>query len=120
MKNADQITAELKQFTGSEVIYKHWLSIQYTEGVKYLADAAQAYWLIDAIASHQTKKFLSDPKLQDFQIWHLVVQDKSGILYALWDTDKEVLRQEIEYTDFPMPDVKLYLVQKVLMLPSEY
>jgi hypothetical protein len=119
MKNAEQITAEFKHFTGSELIYKHWLGIQYTEGVKYLADAAEAYWLIDAIASYQTKKFLSNSKLQDLQIWRLLVENQSGTLICEWDTDQEVLRQEIEYTDFPLATTKLYLVQKVLMLPSE-
>ncbi len=120
MKNADQITEELKQFIGSSVIYEHWLGISYTEGVQYLAEAASAYWLLDLIASHQTKRFLSNPKLQDFQIWRLSVHENSGTLICEWDTNMEVLRQEIEYTDFPLQSIKLYLVRQVLMLPSEY
>ena len=36
------------------------------------------------------------------------------------NTNQEVLRQEIEYTDFPLSHIKLYLVEKVLMLPNEY
>lgn len=75
---------------------------------------------MDAIASHQTKQFLSNPNLREFQIWHLQVKDNSGVLICEWDTNQEVLRQEILYTDFPLPDIKLYLVEKVLMLPSEY
>ncbi|WP_026735964.1 DUF6876 family protein [Fischerella sp. PCC 9605] len=121
MKDAEQITTELKQFVGSETFYRHWSGIQYTEGVKYLASAAQAYWLIDGIISHQANnRFLSDPGLQDFQIWRLVVNNNSGTLICEWDTDKEVLRQEIDYTDFPFPEIRLYLVQKTLMLESEY
>ncbi|MBW4431048.1 MAG: hypothetical protein KME28_04745 [Pelatocladus maniniholoensis HA4357-MV3] len=120
MENPEQITAALKQFIGSGIIYQHWLGIGFTEGVKYLADAAEAYWLIDSIASHQTKRFLSNTKLQNFQIWLLSVKEKSGTLICEWDTGKEVLRQEIEYTDFPINSIKVYLISKVLMLPTEY
>lgn len=120
MKNADQIKRELKQFVGSGVIYKHCEGIFYTEGVQYLAEAASAYWLLDLIASHQTKQFLSNSKLQDFQIWRLLVHEQSGTLICEWDTNMEVLRQEIEYTDFPLESIKLYLIRKVLMLAREY
>lgn len=113
---------ELDTFTGSEEIYRHFLGICYTQGVKYLANKAQAYWLLDAIASHQTKQLLSQPALRDFQLWQLTVSsDKSAVLICQEDSDTEpVVKQEIEYTDFPLGFVKLYLIQKVLLLPSEY
>lgn len=45
---------DLSPFTGTEHWYKHWLGgLLYTDGVKYVADQAGAYWLIDAIASYQ-------------------------------------------------------------------
>ena len=116
----EEITANLQQFIGSEVFYKHWLGIRYTDGVKYLANEAGAYWLIDAIASHQDRKLLSNPRLREFQIWRLVVENSSATLICSLDTDIEVRRQQIPYTDFPLPEIKLYLVDKVLMLPSEY
>jgi hypothetical protein len=120
MKMPQQISSELNQFTGSTILYKHWLGLKYTEGIKYLADSTNCYWLLDAITSHQTKNFLSNTKLREFQIWHLQVKENSGILICEWDTNQEVLRQDIPYTDFPLADVKIYLVEKVLMLPSEY
>jgi hypothetical protein len=120
MKSAEEIIAELKNFNGSCVIYQHWLNIRYTEGIKHLAETTQGFWIIDAIASHQTKKLLSNLYLNELQIWRLIVQEKSGVLICEWDTDKEVFRQDILYTDFPLPTIKLYLTQKVLMLPSEY
>jgi hypothetical protein len=63
---------DLNGFTGSEQFYRHSMvkNFTYTEGVKYLAEEAEAYWLIDAIASYQ-------PKLQKiemaryFQLWYL-------------------------------------------------
>ena len=115
-----EINTELNQFYGSATLYKHWLGLNYTEGMQYLAEEANCYWLLDAIASRQTNQFLSNLKLREFQIWNLQVQNNSGVLICEWDTNQEVLRQEIEYTDFPLSHIKLYLVEKVLMLPNEY
>jgi hypothetical protein len=120
MESAEKINAKLKQFIGSEVIYKHRLGIGYTSGIKYLVEAAECLWLLDCIASYQTINLLSYLNLKEFQIWRLLVRETSGVLICEWDTNLEVLRQEIPYTDFPLPDVKVYLVEKVLMLPSEY
>ncbi len=114
--------ADLARFQGTENHYKHWLGyFKYTDGVKYLADKAGAYWLIDDIASHQLDaRVQNDEMLQQFQIWQLSVQENSGVLTLLRDTDDPMLTQEIKYTDFPLDEIKLYLNEKVLMLPSEY
>jgi hypothetical protein len=37
MKTPHQISSELNQFTGSTTLYKHWLGLKYTDGIKYLA-----------------------------------------------------------------------------------
>jgi hypothetical protein len=115
--------ADLAQFTGTTQWYQHWLKrFTYTDGVKFLADNAEAYWLLDAIASHQTKQLLSDPMLKEFQIWKLTVNpdDKTAKLVCERDSDDVVLTQDIPYTDFPLAEIKLYLAEGVLMLPSEY
>jgi hypothetical protein len=52
MTNAKTLThAELRQFTGTDHWYKHTLNrkVLFTDGVKYLADQAGAYWLLDEI-----------------------------------------------------------------------
>jgi len=120
LNTPQEITAKLQHFIGSDIIYKHWLGLKYTVGIKYLAEVAQCWWLLDCIASHQTSKFLLNPKLREFQIWRLLVEDNSGILICEWDTNQEVLWQAIEYTYFPLSSIKLYLVKNVLMLPTEY
>ena len=44
--------SDLSQFIGTENYYRHWTGHGvYTDGVKYLAEKAGAYWLIDAILS---------------------------------------------------------------------
>ena len=83
-----------------------------TDGAKYVADKCEAYWLMDNIASHQ-RKALQDKKLQDIQFWTLKLNAK-GSRYAATlicerDTGDIAIKQEIEYTDFPLPEIKLYV-----------
>ena len=59
--------------------------------------------------------------LQEIQFWNLQVKpDNSAVLTCERDKDDIALTQEIEYTDFPLKNVRLYLTNRVLMLPSEY
>jgi hypothetical protein len=126
---AQKLEQELQQFTGTESYYKHLLGFRFTDGVKFLAEEAQAYWLIDAIISHQIKL-----RGQDFQLWLLVVgkehefikpkPGKDAVLTCWKDTPnagvKPLVRQDIVLTDFPLKTIKLYLENKILLLPSEH
>lgn len=132
MLAAQELQSQLNQFTATEYYYKHWLGFQYTDGIKFLAEQAEAYWLIDAIASYQPQ-LSRNPRLRDFQLWLLVVGDghnfikpKAGnkaVLTCWEDTPKlgvqPAVSQQIEYTDFPLLEIQLYFESKVLILPSE-
>ena len=116
--------SELAYFTGTQKWYQHSLfrKFHHTDGVNYLAQEGQAHWLINAIFSWQTdKRIKNNPELQEFQFWELKVKEnRSAILTCFGDEDKIILTQQIPFTDFPLPEIELYLVEKVLMLPSEY
>jgi len=118
---ATELRASLGEFIGTEQYYRHWSRILvYTDGVKYLAENAGAFWLIDAIASWQPEA-RKDPALREFQLWELFVyENRSALLICLRDSDDEAFRQQIEFTDFPMDYVKLYVEGEVLLLPSEH
>jgi hypothetical protein len=50
----------LSQFSGTENWYRHWTGrILFTDGAKYVADAAGAHWLLDEIALAQRYEALS-------------------------------------------------------------
>lgn len=106
--------AELRQFSGTEQYHKHLFGSVYTDGVKYVADKAGAYWLVDAVFSHARK--------EPFQVWTLVVyDDRSACLEMAEDVGTPVrVSQFIPYTDFPLKAIKFYVADGVLMLPSEY
>ena len=112
----------LDQFTGGDQQFIHPISgIRYTEGIRLLAEHGDCYWLIDAIASYQPQ-LMRMPALRQFQCWDLKVHpDKSCVLSCREDTDIEpVVRQEIQYTDFPLAQISLWVEQGVLLLPSEH
>ena len=120
--NPGELEAELRQFTGTERYYRYMGNIVLTDGTKYLADRAGAYWLMDVVASWQLAKKVA---CEHFQAWNLNVQeDKKATVVADDGTGKEIAHQKIPYTDFPLRSQRLYLVNdgryRVLMLPSEY
>ena len=114
----NDLETELQMFTGSENLYRHWTGLlHYTDGIKFLAEKANAYWLIDLIASWQIKV-----KDIPFQVWDLKkVNNTSAVITMREDKDEPaVVVQKLPYTDFPLKYIKLYVVNGVLMLPSEY
>jgi len=110
--------ADLMQFTGTDNHYKTILpKIVYTDGVQYLAEKAGAYWLIDLVASWQLHKKV---RSETFQVWTLTVTGSKAVAKADDGNGNVVAKQVIEYTDFPLAEVKLYCVDGCIMLPSEY
>lgn len=113
--------ADLRQFTGTEHWCRHPLvrSVLYTDGAKYLADSAGAYWLLDEIAFAQ--KGESRVAGEAFQVWTLSVNaDRTAKLTCDDGNGNVVYLKPLEYTDFPLEDIQLYFTNDVILLPSEY
>ena len=118
------LQCELNQFIGSENYYKHFLGYHYTDGVKYLAEKAGAYWLLDAIFSHiHTNVILREE--EDFLSWRLKSDGLGGCILTGDDGNNNILvTQIIPFTTFPFSEVdddfKLFFTDSILLLPSEY
>lgn len=114
----------LDQFQGTEKYYRHWTrKLIYTDGIHFLTENGAA-WLVDAVASYQHRPKLNTGDLAVFQLWELKVSGSKAVLTCKADTGvRAVVTQRIEYTDFPLPYIKLYVenggMGRVLMLPSE-
>ena len=107
--------SDLNQFTGTENYYRHWTRCGvFTDGVQYLAEQAGAYWLIDAVFSYRRR--------EPFQVWTLRKNDDNSAVLTMQEDSGEPakVRQTIPFTDFPLDRIKLYLIDSVLLLPSEY
>lgn len=112
--------ADLSHFTGSENWYKHFLGkTLFTDGAKYVADTAGAYWLLDLVAINQTR-----PKVraEEFQVWVLKVdlEKHKAVLSCDDGNGNIVFSKRIDYTDFPLSEVRLYYTDSTILLPSEY
>jgi hypothetical protein len=124
---------ELGQFTGTSGWHR-WSQLfpkmLLTDGARYVAEHGGehgAYWLMDAIASRQPE-LQKNPRLRDAQFWTLTVNaDKTATLVCVEDSDcAPAVRQEIEYTDFDLNELRLYCmpagdgIHYTILLPSEY
>jgi hypothetical protein len=124
--------SDLSGFTGTEHWYRHWTrKLVYTDGVKFLAQKGEAAWLIDAIASYQgDRKITGNNMLRDMQFWKLKKgEGNSATLTCRADSDvKPAITQKIEYTDFPLNEVEIWVERgsvdgehedMIAMLPGE-
>ncbi|MBU3888579.1 DUF6876 family protein [Methylosinus sp. KRF6] len=116
------ITADdLRQFTGTANWHRHGIvrGVLFTDGAKFLADHAGAYWLLDEIAFGQRQRKVA---VEGFQLWRLSVDlgKKAGALACEDGDEKTVYRKLVPYTDFPLAEIVLYFVDGVILLPSEY
>ena len=119
-KTSKTLLDSLAQFTGTERYYRINRKCVITDGAKYLADTAGAYWLMDAAASYLMELGTDDW----FVLVRLVVNGRKAVL-TLEDGNGGVrVQQDIGYTDFPLQMQVLYAnwdgEHWVLMLPSEY
>jgi hypothetical protein len=113
--------ADLSQFTGSEHWYHHAINrtVLFTDGAKHVADAGGAYWLLDEIALAQ--RYDKAVAGEAFQLWKLTVQaDHTATLTCEDGNGKGVFAKAIPFTDFPLPEIKLYVCDNTILLPSEY
>ena len=120
MTDTQKLINELSQFNGTENWYKNPLfpGYYYTDGIQYLAEQAGAYWLIDYIFSNQS---ISAIRKLTFQAWKLDVNDDhTAKISVMDDNGAEVYSFHLEFTDFPLKEISLWLTDRILLLPSEY
>lgn len=122
MPNTKTLTeADLRQFTGTETWYRHALNrkVLYTEGAQFVAEHGGAYWLLDEIALTQ----LGDRKVasEGFQVWNLCVRENHTATLACDDGNGNIVfTKELQFTDFPLKEIKFYFTDNTILLPSEY
>ena len=119
MKTKDEIQEGLAGFSGTQQYYKYMLGLLLTDGVKWLADEAQCHWLLDVIASTQ---LIRKVRCEELQVHKLRVDlEKHKAVFCVEDgNDNKLYTQVISYTDFPLPEIALWIAGGVIMLPGEY
>lgn len=119
-----QLLSELQKFSGTEHYYTStFKKLLLTDGIHYLREQANCYWLIDIVESVQ---HLNNIKHNDaFIVWKIEKhKDSDKATVTAWnDTpySSDILyKQEIAYTDFPLEELEFYQCGNVLLLKSEY
>ena len=114
------VSSKLTEFTGTERYYRISRRHLLTDGTKYLAEQAECFWMMDAIASHLMEIGTADW----FVVVKTTVQNSAALMVYSDGNGHEHARQEIPYTDFPLAEQTVYACWDgehwVLMLPSEY
>jgi len=130
MKTAAEINDGLAQCYGTEAYHRvsalHGRLV-ITDGVLWLAEASECFWLIDIIASYQPL-CMKDAMLRDIQFWTLTVaDDKTAKIICERASGDVVIAQKIPFTDFPLSEIKIFVQAgecggrpvMVALLPSE-
>jgi hypothetical protein len=103
MPDAKKLTeVDLRKFTGTVQWHRHGIvrDVLYTDGAKYVADQASAYWLLDEIALAQRGN--NRVAAEAFQHWKMRVEpDHTATLTWGDGNGQAVYSKAIPYTDFP-------------------
>ena len=121
----NEIKEGLQHFHGTEMFYQiPLLRTRFTDGLKYLANVADCFWLITdtsviAKSLMDRSRFITI----DFKRLSGETQESTGyeaeIIYT--DGNDNILEKHgYRVTDFPLDELRLYFVNDTLMLPSEY
>jgi hypothetical protein len=112
--------SQLPLFTGTEKYYRLSRRLLLTDGTKYVAESAGAFWMMDAVGSHLFELGTDDW----FVLVRVTVANTSAVLQYEDGNGNVRAKQAIPYSDFPMEQFLLYACWDgehwVLMLPSEY
>jgi len=117
----EQLLFNLAQFTGTDQYYRILPSFIVTDGVKYLMDAGECYWLAELYGLHLVDISFQDEPFTVLKLKRLgegaeiIIEDGNG---------KTLSYQGLHYTDFPLDDITLFATWAgshwVCMLTSEY
>ena len=103
---------------GTENYYKNNLyTFNYTDGVKTFCEKADAYWLLDIVASisrHYKQMH------EDFIIIDLIVGEDNKATITFEDTKGIFFKQDIPFTDCPKGLWKFYFDNNVFFWNGEY
>ena len=116
-----ELQANLEQFYGTEHYYKLGLTpILATDGVKYFADTCECYWLLDEICyglyklHQQLGALFIDIKAKKSHSIHITVREDKDMPIIFEKNIRDICKL------IPIGNYRMWLMNNVLLLPSEY
>ena len=120
-QTAAELLGNLSQFIGTERYYRLLPTFVVTDGLKYLMDEADCYWLAQLFGLHLVSiDFNKNP----FTVLVFTRKGGGGIVNIEDGNGNLLVQQRLDYTDFPFDEYRLYACwggeHWVGMLVSEY
>lgn len=120
---------DLNQFTGTAQYHLDYLGLKLTDGTAFIRDELKAGWLMSDIAS--VWKCEAKVKDKGFIVITLEINRAKKEATLIFSEDKDgekyinvLYKQHYKYTDiadyYDGTLIKFYLIDGVLLLPSEY
>jgi len=128
MKTKEEIEQGLHGFIGTE---QYWPTVRsdvvMTDGVRWLSEAADCPWLIEAICAYQPQARKNRGTAQG-QFWKFVKDGKDGGTLQCGSGSrraKPVVEKQFVNVNFPVDNIQLYCMDNhdgrwVILLPGEY
>jgi wobble nucleotide-excising tRNase len=118
MKKYLNVNDQLYQFSGTQAYHTSpTVPHQYTDGVQYLAQTFNCYWLLRLIGFQSNQ---IDAYLQVWKLKRCQSEDDEFVLICEDGNRNQLYQVEILYSDFKGDEVTLYLINEILLVPSEY
>lgn len=116
--NVDTLNYQLSFFTGTVNWYRHSIQrdVMFTDGVKFFAEAACAWWFVD----DSIIEYAPLMRQHGFLTITLNVSDTKAKITVDDGNDNVLATREIPFTDCPVGQYRFYFTDNVLLLPSEY
>ena len=114
----DELRGHLRMFDGTVNWYKHPFNsnMHYTDGVKFFAESAGAYWFLDIVATE-----LADlQETEDFMSVELNVKNYKAKITADDGNGAVLWEKLIDFTNAPDGPWKFFFTNNVFYLPSEH
>ena len=117
------LAEQLEQFYGTEQYHKFNMFFRTvaTDGVIYFAQHGQAFWALDEMCIMRMK-LIEKMKITNNDWLFFTITSKNGKADIVCDdgNDNILAKKHIAYTDLGAGEYKFYLMDNVLLLPSEY
>ena len=115
----------LQHFNGSLRLFKMpLLKTRFTEGIKYLAQAGNCFWLVTD-TSVIAKSLMDKSRFITIDFRKFSEEEREvtgyGAKIDYGDGNGNIFEtHNYHVTDFPLEEIRLFFVDNTLMLPSEY
>ena len=119
-KSVKSANEKYRHYTETAKWYKYMAGYSLTDGTYGIATDTESFWFLDIIVSY---KFDEKQRMKDVYCQRWVLQrngDTDSFEVIGYNDNKEaVIRQDIEYSDFPFDSYEVLVCNNVILLPSE-